>query len=50
MNVVLTEDEAELVLLALSDFRTNRLHEYDDESRPQIAAELASATRKIRAA
>ena len=48
--VRLTEEEAELLLLAVDNFRRTRLHEYDDESRPGIGRELTTIAKKLREA
>lgn len=46
--VHLTEDEAELAILALEEFKRHSLGEYDSESRAEIAEQLRSAIAKLR--
>lgn len=46
--VVFTEEEAELVILALDWFKRTKLDEYDDESRVLVRSELNIATAKLR--
>ena len=47
-TIRLTEDEAELTILALEEFKREKLADYDPDDRPKIIAELASATKKLR--
>lgn len=48
VTVQFTEDEAELVILALDDFRRHGLQDYDDKMQPEISAQLKSAATKVR--
>lgn len=48
VTVRFTEDEAELVILALDDFRRHGLQDYDDDMRSEISAQLKSAATKVR--
>lgn len=47
-TVRFTEEEAELTMLAIEHFLKTKLHEYDDEDRPEVQQNLKRAERKLR--
>lgn len=50
-RVTLTDDEAEITILALEYFKREHLGDYEDPAdRRKIAAEITSAERKLREA
>jgi hypothetical protein len=49
-RISLTDDEAELAILALETFKREHASDYHEEDRPAILRDLSSTVRKLREA
>lgn len=48
VHVILTESEAEIVMLAVDIYRRHHIHEYDEECRKEALADIAAILGKLR--